>query len=525
MEIPTLEFKTLNEIKNYLSMNKTDHANYYAKLMKDDIKIIGKEQDVYYYDKVNKLWKCETKEVYNGCMADFLNDTGKSLLKCYKKIVAKMDDMDDDENIKILKQIKTLHNNFDLSSFINDIISRSTGKLQDNKFVTKLNNTCNFLPIQNGKKIDLRTLEVTDREKQDYFSKECPVSITKTTKRAEKFFCQVMPNKDNREYLRTVLGYSLSGSMDARCFFIWYGDGSNGKSVIMRLMKEILKDFYHQCGKGIFMKGSDEKVSGPSPDKIALIGVRCATYSEGETSDNIEMNESFLKMVSGKDPINARQLFRETLEFIPQCKLHMLTNYTPPLNGDESIRDRIRYLFLDSRFVDNPKNKNEFKRDEDFIDSLCEDYLSEVFTWIVQGCKTYFETKTITPTEEFKSRTDKVFNLEDSITSFIDSQLIITSNDKDFERRGVLFDIYKLYCNNNSQRCKPRSTLFKRLEDLKVRIIKKDGYDVYRGLKVRTETKKEEPEEEAEEEPEEKPKKIKTKVKKQSVNDYFDKLL
>lgn len=523
MEIPKLEFKSLKEIKNFLAMNKTDHANYYVKMMQDDIKIIGKEQDVYFYDKCSKLWKCETKEVYNGCMADFLNETGKSLLKCYKKIVAAMEEMDDDENIKILKQINTLKTNFDSSSYINDIITRSTGKLQDNKFVTKLNNTADYFPIKFGKKVDLRTLEVTDRVKQDYFSIECPVDMTKHTKHADKFFEQVMPDKDNREYLRKILGYSLSGSMDARCFFIWYGDGSNGKSVIMRIMKEILKEFYHQCGKGIFMKGSDEKVSGPSPDKIALIGVRCATYSEGETSDNIEMNESFLKMVSGKDPINARQLFRATLEFIPQCKLHMLTNYTPPLNGDASIRDRIRYIFLDSRFVDNPKGKNEFKRDEDFIDSLCEDYLSEAFTWIVKGCKTYYETKTIVPSEEFRKRTDEVFNLEDSITSFISTQLVITSDDKDYERRGILFEQYKLYCNDNSQRCKPRSTLFKRLEDLKIRIVKKDGYDVYRGLKVVTEHKKEEPKKE---EPlKEEPIKEEPKKKKISVNKFFDQLL
>jgi phage/plasmid-associated DNA primase len=99
----------------------------------------------------------------------------------------------------------------------------------------------------------------------------------------------------------------------------------------MKFLKAILGPLYHQCGKGIFMKSSQEKADGPSPDKVALIGVRDGVYSEGETADNIDINEAFLKMVSGKDEVNARALFRAPLTFFPVCKLHLLTNYKPEL--------------------------------------------------------------------------------------------------------------------------------------------------------------------------------------------------
>jgi putative DNA primase/helicase len=140
-----------------------------------------------------------------------------------------------------------------------------------------------------------------------------------------------MPNNEDREYLRKILGYQLTGNMDARVFFIWYGDGSNGKSVIMKLLKNILGPMYHQCGKGIFMKTSEGCAESASPDKVALIGSRIATYSEGETSDDVDINESFLKMVSGKDEINARPLFNEPLTFFPLCKLNFLTNFRPKI--------------------------------------------------------------------------------------------------------------------------------------------------------------------------------------------------
>ena len=75
----------------------------------------------------------------------------------------------------------------------------------------------------------MRTLEITDRTKNDYFTFECPISYIDDDKlpNADRYFSDVMQNKDNREYLRKVLGYLLSGDTNARCFFIMYGNGSN----------------------------------------------------------------------------------------------------------------------------------------------------------------------------------------------------------------------------------------------------------------------------------------------------------
>ncbi len=124
METPRLEFKTISEVKKFIELNKTDTANYYVKLMKDDIKIIGKEQDVYYFDKTKKLWQCNTKEVYDGFMSDFLNETGKILIKSLKQFE---DELDDEEYDKLKKSVKKRQSDFDSDGWISTIIKRSTG--------------------------------------------------------------------------------------------------------------------------------------------------------------------------------------------------------------------------------------------------------------------------------------------------------------------------------------------------------------------------------------------------------------
>lgn len=86
-------------------------------------------------------------------------------------------------------------------------------------------------------------------------------------------------------------------------------------------------------------------------------------YSEGETADEIELNFSSLKEISGEDEINARGLFKDPINFRAQCKLNMLTNYVPPLDGQEAIKGRTRFIFHDSKFTNNPSKDttlNEF---------------------------------------------------------------------------------------------------------------------------------------------------------------------
>ena len=113
-------------------------------------------------------------------------------------------------------------------AYVDDIIRRSFSLLLDKEFLINLDSVANLFPIKNGQKIDLKTLEISERTINDYFSYESNVEfIHGETPHADIFFNQVMPNNEDREYLRKVLGYTLTGETCARSFFIWFGKGSN----------------------------------------------------------------------------------------------------------------------------------------------------------------------------------------------------------------------------------------------------------------------------------------------------------
>lgn len=490
IKFPECKFNDLKSIKDFCNMTKTDIATWYYNNSVNNIKIIGKEQDIYFFCEVSKLWLCLSNEKYVGQLAKYFNTVGKILMHEFKmiKLLKKTEDDDDDDNEeikKLNKKVNKMCGNLDTSSYLKTIIERSTGFLQQNDFVVLLNSNPDYLPIKNGNKICLKDGTISPRTKEDYFSFECDVDFVDNTPNADKFFSQVMPNEENREYLRQILGYTLTGNMDARAFFVLYGKGANGKTVIMNLLQAILKALYHQCSKGIFMKTAQEKCEGASPDKMALMGVRCAVYSEGESSDNIELNESFIKMISGKDPINARALFRAPITFLPMCKMFLLTNYKPDPDGDDSIRDRLHYIFLDSRFYDNPKNEpNHFKKDDEFVENLKTIYLSEVFSWMVKGAIEYYKTKTLTKPQEFTERTNILFNQTESITAFLQNKIQKSDKYSDYIRKNDMVELYHKYCDANSLRMKVRSTLFKRLEDENYVTSELHGIQVYRNVKI-----------------------------------------
>lgn len=67
MDMPKVDFKNLKEVKTFVELRKTDTSNFFADLVKDSIKIIGKELDVYYYGKeldvLEKNSTCSSVEI------------------------------------------------------------------------------------------------------------------------------------------------------------------------------------------------------------------------------------------------------------------------------------------------------------------------------------------------------------------------------------------------------------------------------------------------------------------------------
>jgi phage/plasmid-associated DNA primase len=107
-------------------------------------------------------------------------------------------------------------------------------------------------------------------------------------------------------------------------------------------------------------------------EKIKLMHKRFAFLSEPEDGEKI--NIGLLKELTGSEEIVARGLYQDAVSFVMEAKLFLACNELPEIKGeDTALWRRIRVIDFPSRFVDEPKEANEYKIDRTLPSRMRED--------------------------------------------------------------------------------------------------------------------------------------------------------
>ena len=191
---------------------KTEQSDIIIKQIREYIVVSDKL--IYYYNENIKLWVSVDEKQYEKLLYDFLLNTTKKV----KKLIRKEQSKDEITEVEVKEINEFLIKKFDEESYINTIIKRSSSLLYNSNFVSLLDSSKECFPIKNGRKINFRTLEISSRTNLDFLTYESPVEFLENTPNADKFFEQLFPNKENREYVRKVMGYNLTAETFCQVF-------------------------------------------------------------------------------------------------------------------------------------------------------------------------------------------------------------------------------------------------------------------------------------------------------------------
>jgi P4 family phage/plasmid primase-like protien len=369
------------------------------------------------------------------------------------------------------------------------IYNRYEADIIDDKFMEKLNREKpHHLPIMGCQKIDLRDGKLSTLTKSDNFTFSCPVSYTK--ERPEELMNMLKSiacNKDeDLRYIQKMLGYGLTGHIDSRVYFILFGKGCNGKTVLLNLMSKILCAQYQAVSKCVFINNNSGKTGGS--EVLQLKDCRMATFSE--TNANDELNEAIIKMISGNDSITARGLYKEPMTFVPMCKLILCTNFKPDFNANDKANvDRVRLVPLNARFVESPSKINEYLRING-IDKLIESkYLNEFFSWCVDGAIDYYKNPEFNPVGEILEAQNEYIQEQSNISNYIDDTYELGTDD-DLILKNEIKSNYDHWCKENSTKAMKMGILYSTFDDKFGKSFKSGAKEtknkwVYRGLKLK----------------------------------------
>lgn len=229
------------------------------------------------------------------------------------------------------------------------------------------------------------------------------------------FLERVLPNAEIRDYLQRVAGVSLLGKQAEHILPILTGIGRNGKGTWYSAVKFALGDYAAMADPQLFTQREGAHPTG----QMDLLGRRFVVVSE--TAGGIRMDEALMKRLTGGDPIKARRMHKDFVEFDPSHLVMMVTNHLPKVRGDDPATfARLRVIPFDVVVPEQEQDKH--------LDEKLQAEADAVLAWCLAGWHDYRRRgEELDAPEAVRTRTEEYRVESDVLYRFISEQCVTGS--------------------------------------------------------------------------------------------------
>ena len=287
----------------------------------------------------------------------------------------------------------------------------------------QLDNKSYLLACKNGV-INLLTGELRAGRHEDFLTMASPIEwkgLHAPAPAWDKMLLEVMSgDKELVAYLGRLFGYCVSGSTKTHVLPVLWGQGRNGKGTIIETINHVMGPLSSPIPAAMLLdQGKFKSSSGPSPDIMALRGLRLAFASE--TDQHGRFSTSQVKWLSGADTLTGRWPHdKHPTTFKATHKLILLTNHKPYApSHDFGFWERLHLVPFMLSFVDREvRAENERKADPDLPETLL-DEADGVLAWLVRGCMEW-QFRGLDPPPVIKKATAEYQRDQDILIDFIE---------------------------------------------------------------------------------------------------------
>jgi P4 family phage/plasmid primase-like protien len=407
-----------------------DIAKVVQAIYKDEVKTVNKTL-WYHYNKDKHRWKITTE---GSVLRNILStDICKKFIErahywnsqTYAEMSEEQKDLFSERAKKCLKIAQQLKN----ATFKDHIMRELRCLFMDEKFDELLDSRSHLLGFANGV-YDLKMHLFRDGMPDDYIFHSAKINYIGYNndlpefEEINEFFSKIFTVEAVKKYVLDVLACTLDGSIAQERFYIFTGQGSNGKSRLLDLVQKSIGDYY--CILPIALLTQKRAASNSAQSELERTkGRRFAVMQE--PSDQDKINIGFMKELSGNDRILTRGLYKEPYEFKPQFKMILTCNELPEVPSDDGgTWRRIRVIEFTSKFCENPTKPNEFAMDLELTDKF--DRWAEPFVSMLIERHKNINPNSIPEPMEVRIATESYKNNNDLIGQFINDRIIVDKN-------------------------------------------------------------------------------------------------
>jgi len=293
----------------------------------------------------------------------------------------------------------------------------------------KIDNNINLLAFSN-KVFDASTCTVRDILPTDYICKNTKYehSTSNATIQSEinDIIHSIFEDAEVELYFKQIKAQALFGNINERCI-MQVGSGGNGKGIISTVETAALGD-YIKTTENTFIT-SAFKQGAANPTLASSKGVRILTVSEPAEDDELgratSINTPFLKLITGNDNIETRQLYSKNISFKPQFTPFIQCNTLPNIKKiDKGIMRRIDVVEFPLSFVENPIEHYERKINIALKSKLSSVLYAREYLLMLLARYTIDKGQPIKTPTSVLEKTNKYFTDSNPVKTYIESFIL-----------------------------------------------------------------------------------------------------
>jgi P4 family phage/plasmid primase-like protien len=449
-EIMSKEFNYL--LEKSLAGSTTLVANAVHHMYQDKYVCVDMQKNAWYEFRENEHKWCLLPNGYT-LQKHLSKEFSDEYMKLLRKLSTKYENVNTEEKELIknkIDKINTIINKLNDITFKKKIMEELKNIYAEPKFEEQLDINKDLIGFRNGV-YDLKENIFRDGQPDDMISMSTKIEYIPFSKKnlnyepMIKFLSEILPNENVRKYFITRLSTCVSGHNKEQDLHIATGKGSNGKSLLVKLIDKAFGDYYKPVSIAM-LTHKRNSASSASPEMIVLKGARIACFQETDADD--KFNVGIMKEITGEDKITARGLFKEPIEFYPQFKALMIVNTLPIVpSTDDGTWRRLKKIDFNSKFVEEPNGKNQFKIDKSLGEKI-KDWTGIFISYLINIYVNDYLVNGLVEPEEVKNSTNGYKLENDYFTEFYNERIEKTDSNKDRIKRDEVFNNFKLWFKN-----------------------------------------------------------------------------
>lgn len=440
-----IDFENQNQAlaKEWFSLNDKNKFQLDATILRDHLinehHIINTEQNIYMYDK--GAYKIIEKSQLSKLIEDHMIDNEKNKFKSnyYVEEVYK-------QSLREFVKFENFNTSKTQINLLNCILNVNC----DNGKVTK----------EEHSPTNLNTIQLKHNYNPDA---KCDLF--------NNFLNDTLP-KDQQQLLQELMGYALISHNRAKKFFMLYGKGDTGKSVVLSILTKIIGN-ENASGEPLQDLASKKRFTTASL-LSKLINV-CADLPATPLEDT-----SVIKMLTGDDYMKYEKKGKDSIFGYNTAKLYFSANQLP-LTYDKSPEFFNRFIIVPFNNV-RPKHK----QDTEILNKF---NYEGIFNWMLEGLSRLMRNNlNFSTTKENELIIENYIRQDSPVVDFVEQWFDIDENSSMLTTD--LLHYFKLYCEEENLKFKKTgtqlrneiSTKFKSIKESKRIVNPKTKKPTSRGL-------------------------------------------